>query len=270
MFPRSLAILLVAFATSSPAAVIIDDFSAGAVTLRREVGQPWIFRELQNGLPTASVIGGSRLFSLAARDYFHTGAAGGVTLDIDTASGELDYTNDPGITAVNFEIRYGSIEQPLTANLAMGGNDRLRFGFKWAEFEPIGDQYAFFDVRVQTKHDTLDTSGGGASAIISTEATPFVVDVLFKDMQRGAPYALDFSRVVSISFGSSNGYLPGDFVLDYVIVVPEPTTNAVLGIGAILVGISRRRGGLCMLRVPLAPPVLLFFDATDDVRLRSD
>jgi hypothetical protein len=100
MFPRSLAILLVAFATSSPAAVIIDDFSAGAVTLRREVGQPRIIA-LQSGLPTASVIGGSRSFSLAARDYFHSGAAGGVTLDVDTTSGELDYINDPGITAVN-------------------------------------------------------------------------------------------------------------------------------------------------------------------------
>jgi len=242
MFPRCLAILLVALATSSPAAMIIDDFGAGAVTLRREVGQLRI-TELQSGLPTASVIGGSRSFSLGARDYFGTGASGGVTLNVDTTFGELEYTNDPGITAVNFEIRYGSIDEPLNSNLAMGGNDRLRFGFKWAAFEPTDDRFLAFDVRVETEHDTLGTWGGYGSARIPNQASPFVVDVLFKDIQQGQPYALDFSRVVFLYFGSGNGRLPGDFVLDYVVAVPEPTTNVALGIGAMLVGSSRRRGG---------------------------
>lgn len=228
-------------------AIVIDDFGDGAAAMHREIGDPK-FTNVQSRLDPASVIGGSRLieFHALARPK---GSLGGVSIQVDPDLGQLQYASDPSITAVNLAIRYGSPAQPLNANFAAGGADRIRFEFLSTQLTSGLGNVGHFDVRVVTLHDTLGTWSGGASLIIPSSTTPLSLEIPFTEIQRGQPYALDFSRVVAFDFGSSNGNLFGSFLLDSICTVPEPSTLAIAVVGVALAtwgwrnacGLVRRR-----------------------------
>jgi len=219
------------------AEVLIDDFGDGPITLDRELGESRITAE-QSGLSTDSVIGGSRAFSLRAGDR-NSGATGGVTVEIDPETQSFNYTTDPGITAVNFAVTYGSLDEPLGADLTIGGADRLRFEFASAAFFGYNNK-GYFDIGVRTVNDDHDFWGGGAYVGVPSSDSPFYVDVPFSELQAYQPYALDFSRVISFYFGSANGNIPGNFVLDRIVAVPEPNAVLLGCLGVLLLAWRRR------------------------------
>ena len=224
-------------ATAVHAEVIIDDFGDGSVTLHRELGESVIY-DTQSGLSTDSVIGGSRSIHFGVRDFV-AGATGGATVEIDTIPGVLNYTTDPGMTVANFDIIYGSLNEPLGADLTAEGNDRFRFEFSSAAFSGYNDKGGI-QLIVSTVNDDHEWWSGSAVITIPTSESPFHLDVSFSELQGHQPCALDFSRVISIRYGSSNGYLPGTFILDRIVAVPEPSAVFLGCLGLVFLAWWRR------------------------------
>ncbi len=219
---RLVAMLCVALAAACTShAVLIDDFSDGAASLRREVGDPQI-TDIQTGLSTDSVIGGEREVTLGA-----IGSPGAVTVDIDTDAEQMIYDTDPGVLGVNFFAKYGSIDDPLHVDFTAGGADRIRFEFESASFSVP----ALLDVLLTTQSDVTSTgrTGGSQSIVLTSSDHPFVLDVFldqFSQVER-----MNLADVWSISFGTGNGNLPGSFVLNSVRTIPEPSSVALFGMG---------------------------------------
>lgn len=216
-------------------AVVIDDFSDGSIELRRIIGDP-IGMAAWGLLDRDHVLGEMRTFKFRA--YSPTGALGGTTIAVHADSGKLKYESDPGVTAANLEFSYGPPFQPLFADFTVGGADRLRFQFDFTDFETP----AAFDVRVRTiSYSEVVTWTAIASLQLPNSAVPFSVDLPFSKLQEAQPYLMDFSQVIEFSFGSSNGSLLGEFVLDSITTVPEPATIAIAILAACSVCCVRKR-----------------------------
>lgn len=238
-------VLLIAVVASSAegrAAMMVDNFRDGAVTLQRKLNDPSI-SDTQSGLSIQSTVGGSRTIAFRVRDYAR-GATGGAQIQVDATAGVLESTTDDGITPVNFTVSYGNLAEPLNVDLTGNGADRLRFTFSSADFSSTSGN-GFFDVRIITVNDDFGSWSGSAFITIPSSPSGFYVDALFADIQGGQPYALDFSRVIAIQFGSGNGLLPGSFVLDHVVAVPEPTVFSFLAFGSVILLRRRLLASVC-------------------------
>ena len=107
-------ILALAVTAQIASAVVIDDFSQGALFIQatNNSGQT----VYQNGLDTSDVIGGSR--------SVYAGSVGGsTTAEIDTSAGQFLLTTDSSAFGY-FSLEYGATT-PLGANLTADGSDRF-------------------------------------------------------------------------------------------------------------------------------------------------
>lgn len=180
-------------------AVNVDDFSVGPLDLYALQGQPAASIN-QTGLDTSHVVGGKRFVTLQAIRRSPT-ATGGVHVAVDPSQSEFAYDADPGMTAANFSIQYGKLTDPLHADLAYDGANSLVLDFGFADFEP---GLGYFDL-------VVDTEPGGRYLYfpVTNSPYPFSFVLPFKAFGLGS----NFSDVVSIELGTSNGNLPGDFAL---------------------------------------------------------
>src|SRR4051794_16582208 len=89
------------FVCNSLRAVVIDDFSQGAVTLVDALG-PGSAADLKTGLQGSHTYATARHVTFNAIDPSPFGDTGSVTVQVDTISGgSLKLSADPGLTAAN-------------------------------------------------------------------------------------------------------------------------------------------------------------------------
>lgn len=220
-------IVLVALSVSAHA-IIIDDFSDGAFSASESGVNSWV------GSQAASVLGGERDAGLLIWDnplnrrldlevtggaYYHdsgTNLLGESGLDYD---GRGDETNDVS----PFEVGPGLGSLDL---LAMG--DRIRITFLGNDL-PMNAEAV-----VSTYRQPDDGWSIRDITVAGGQTSSFTVDFLFSDFTGDADFA-DVDRIAFV-FDSSRA---GDFAIDKIEIVPEPTSLVGIGIG--LVAILRRR-----------------------------
>jgi hypothetical protein len=185
-------------ATTVVHATLIDDFSTGPFSLQairyqtKSIGQ--------DDLPTDHVIGGSRFVRFNGLGPM---AQSSVSVGVAEDEGHLHYDADPGSSAANFEIAYGK-NSNLHADLLADGSNSLVYEFDSVNFEPgVG----YFDLKVNTQ-----AGGRYLYAPVHNSSGPTSLILPYWAFNR-APYDANFSDVASISIGTSNGNLRGDFVL---------------------------------------------------------
>jgi hypothetical protein len=209
-----ISLFLTAILIEDAHAILIDDFTQGAVTLSDPVG-PGNASDLKTGLDPAHALATARFVTFNALQI-QTGATGQVTVQVDPSGGGcLRYSPDPGLTAANFFVEYGSTsvgEPTMSLNLLADGADRFSFDF-------VSSQGSSFFM------DFLVTSANGAQAYIYKQfpvsSVPFTTGIVFSELLNSRP-TLDLAHVTQIEFGTSNGNFRGSFALADVRTVPEP------------------------------------------------
>jgi hypothetical protein len=193
-------------------AVTIDDFSQGAVTLVDALG-PGSVTDLKTGLSPAHTAATARRVSFNAIDPSPFGSTGSVTVKVDTANGgSLKLMPDPGLTAANFFISYGTTSLGLPAmslNLLAGGADRLILNFGYT-IPDATSQFASFHM------DILFRSSNGQTystfPLFPNSSTPFSFEMPFSEIKSRQPN-LDLANITGLTFGTSNGTMQGEFEL---------------------------------------------------------
>jgi hypothetical protein len=200
--PHAIIVLIalqIVIAGRSVLAITIDDFAAGPFSI--EVVRSETESTTVSGLPPDHTLGGSRYVTLRGSG---PSPQSSVRVTVDTAAGEFRYNADPGATAVNFVVRYGHTSS-LQANLLSDGANALVFDFAFANFESGGGN---FDI-------VVDTEPGSRYLYVpvSNSSSPFSLVLPFRAFSTGRSGA-NFANVSSISFGTGNGNLRGDFTLN--------------------------------------------------------
>lgn len=202
MLGRSAAIILVAYlavVVARPAsAVVIDDFSAGPLSLEAIRYQPKSVTV--SSLPVDQTVGGSRAVGLSA---LGPTAASSVRVSVDTDASEFRYDADPGATAANFLVRYGTT-QNLQANLLADGANAIVFDFAFANFESGGGN---FDLQLVTQPGSRYLYWP-----IANSTVPFSLVVPYRAFTSSSG-SVNLANVSSFSWGTGNGNLRGDFSL---------------------------------------------------------
>jgi hypothetical protein len=204
----------------SEAAILIDDFSVGPITLSRTGATP--ATATQTGLDPAHVLGGSRDIAI--------GYDGGAvqTLTIDTTVGELVTSSAPSLAY--YRIRYGSEANPLHLNLGSGA-DR-----------------AILVEATDLPAPTIVLISAGANASVG----PNHVGVTQRSLPVGTAYLISMSVFQNYNFGAFDPTAitsiqifavrqSGTARLTRISIVPEPGCAALLACAGIAFGRPMRR-----------------------------
>ncbi len=207
------------FVTYSCSALVIDDFRSGPLTLQvtNLTGQT----VLQNGLPTTSVIGGSRSVYGGT-----TGRDSAIEL-IDTTTGRFNFFNysDFGY----FKLTYGSAASPLGINLTSGGNNSFELSI--ADMTP-GLWRGIFDFKVDTGAGFKRYGFGGDLAKLNGSGDLIIPFSSFPgaDMTQVRVIEIDVARLEPTFH----------FALDSIRAVPEPSIVVFLASGLATLVYSRK------------------------------
>jgi hypothetical protein len=206
--------------TNPSRALVIDDFNSGPLTLQvtNLSGQT----VLQNGLPTTSVIGGSRLV------YGGTTGRDLAVESIDTTAGRFNFINysDFGY----FRLTYGSLASPLGMDLTLGGNHSFELSI--ADLTP-GLGRGNFDFKVDTGTGFIRARFG---ADLFGLNGPGNVIIPFSSF---AGADMTHVRVIEIEVGRFEPTF--HIAIDSITTVPEPSIVACLSAGLATLFYSRRR-----------------------------
>jgi hypothetical protein len=228
--PFAFGILCAAWTSVASAALIIDDFDTGPISLTRS-SFPAV-TELQTALDPNHVIGGSRQISI--NGHF---ADFGQSLTVDATQGHLKaYGPNNG----DIRVSYGA-QAPLNLNLAALSGHFLRI-------EGIGNPLTLWP----SMPYIIFTSQNGGSALYGVAGpahTPIPGGAAF-EIPLSSPGALQGNPDLTHITGIQIQYVEPtpERILTLVAIVPEPTSLVLLAAAAPLVwlGVSRRRK-------PLAP-----------------
>ena len=189
-------LLITTFVNRTLLAITIDDFSAGSFSI--EVLRYETESATQIGLPTTNTLGGSRFVTL---NGLGPTPQSSVRVSVDSAFTEFRYDADPGSTAANFRIVYGSATN-LQANLLADGTNSIVFDFAFADFE---SGVGYFDISVTTQ-----PGGRYLYVPVVNSASPFSLVLPYRAFETGYPGA-NFADVSKLTIGTGNGNLRGEF-----------------------------------------------------------
>lgn len=205
---------LLAYAMCSPGlAVVIDDFSQGAIDLQSD-GTPFHkIEQVQTGLDPAHVIGGVRRLQLQEGSRFDVTLPDNVSLTVDTAGdGRLVHEADGGLRAINTYLTYNGVtelqqngDSNLLVDLAPDGENALVFHFEHTMFQGHGGSTnGFLDITLRS-----DSTPGNEYMYVRlpSSPTPFSIALDFSLL------TIDPTRLTWLSFGTGNGNLPGSLAL---------------------------------------------------------
>jgi hypothetical protein len=205
-------ICLALLLSSSAGALVIDDFASGPLLLQTTnyPGLPIV----QTGLPTFSVIGGSRFVRASA-------VFGGIaTAEINTNSGTFNFSTDANSSGY-FTLTYGGVLSPL-GNLTSGGNDRFQIAI--AEMTSGLLYRGLFDFSVDTRsgwktyHFEQD---------ISKLTSPGNITIPFANF-----VGADMTQVIAIQIDAGRTPRSSLIAFDSIITtIPEPSALIVFTVG---------------------------------------
>jgi len=177
---------------------------------------------LQNGLPTSSVIGGSR--------SVYAGTTGGdsAVATIETSTGLFNFRtySDFGY----FKLTYGSAVSPLGINLASGGNNSFELSI--ADLTP-GLWRGSFDFKVDTGGGFKSYGFGGDLAKLNGSGNLIIPFSSFT----GA----DMTQVRVIEIDVARFEPTFHIAFDSITTIPEPSTVALLASGLATLVCARKR-----------------------------
>ncbi|MEO0531298.1 MAG: hypothetical protein AAF266_12095 [Planctomycetota bacterium] len=177
--------------------VVIDDFTAGPITVTTNGDRFDEVFATQDGLPTDQVASGGRDFRVQQRDEV-------ISLAVDPSDGGRLIYQSGGLSGINTFLNYVAAE-PI--DLAPSGENALVLSFESTafdfEFFPGRNTLGFLDL-------TIDSPSGGSYDYIAvrSSAEPFNLAIPFSLLGRFDPRA--FTR---LQLGTSNGNLHGSFAL---------------------------------------------------------
>ena len=218
-------LFLAEFGACGSAAVVIDNFQVGSITVAR-LGDTVAGAE-QSGLEPASVLGGRR--SIVVGEY----GTSEQTLTIDAAAGQMSFVT--GDTHGYFDIAYGSPANPLNLDLLADGANAFALTYDPTPEKPrIGVM-----VVSATGTSTIGTySAGVYSETLADGSTRFVLpfDQFLADV--------DFQNVEQIVLSSSRFSPQSQVMLSELITVPEPATITCIGLLGVAAFRPRQRRAL--------------------------
>ena len=209
--------LIVGSTAAARANLVIDSFASGAVTVSATEYGSTDGIELQNNLPTAETVGGTRYIRVQSigDDQDLTPA----TATIDTADQSLRFDSSPS-TFGYLTLTYGS-ESPLAADLTADGGNRFAIDFSEVDEFSRG----LINLRVMSGNGTLDTVSFGQEffAISNSGSSAGRVSVPFAEFN-----GLDFTDIASVTLDFGRIEAGQGFTIDRIAVVPEPTTSMLI------------------------------------------
>lgn len=197
---------------STLSAVTIDDFSVGPLDIVSPLGAPPIHVS-QTDLDQAHVISGIRSFGMNVIAGPGGGGDGNVRVTIDPARSVFEYHADFDLTAANFALVYGDLDDDTPFDLTADDANAIVVDFASADFDESsglglgGLLYVIVESGVGQQ-----ATYSGIGTIVEDSTLPFSLVFPFRQFARRAPNA-DFSQVTRVSLNAPNGYLFGDFTL---------------------------------------------------------
>ena len=182
-------------------AVVIDDFSAGSITVVTNGVQFNTATAAQTDLPTEHAVLGGRSFTAQQ-------VSSVVSLSVDT-TGDGRFIYEAPVSGINTSVRYLS---STPVDLTSGGANHIVLRFASASFDPPPNRTpaaGFIDFNVSSLNGSR-----GAYLRINNSATPFNIAVPFSLLGAGSPTGFNPAQFRGLSFGTGNGNLDGTFVLD--------------------------------------------------------
>jgi hypothetical protein len=139
-----------------------------------------------------------------------------VSMSVNSSGGgSFIYDGAPNRSATNFVLRYdGGSTTPPGMNVDLGTNDVLAIDFASANFSP---GFGSFDIQLVSNNGGVSGFHSGFVRVNNSD-TPFTL--LFP--LTGAGSTLDIHHLIRLDIGTSNGNLPGSFVISSIRAVPEP------------------------------------------------
>ncbi len=207
------------------AALVIDDFTQGGLTLLHATNYPGT-TQLQMGLDSSVTIGGTRLVSVGAVGYI--GSSGLATASIDPIKGRFHFNANAGLGY--FKLDYGSVT-PLNLDLTGGNN---RFELEFVDTTPNAN-FSLFYVRVksggawfnyQIQNDLAQALGGNTFGTLSVPFSKFL--------------GVNFAAVQAIELDASRVPQGVHLAIESFTVVPEPSAAMLLLLAPVLMRFIRR------------------------------
>ena len=221
MRPLIPTLLLSVIFTNSTAAIVIDDFSEGLMSITAPV-YSGTYSDTVFGLDPNHVAGEARFISFNTIDPFPAGDTGSVTVETDPNDGVLRYLPDPGLAAANLHVAYGQTGLGLPAmslDFLADGAERLSIDFNHTSAVFGMNPFFALDIVVVTS-----SAGFYSYSIVPQSDYPFTLDIPFVDMLAASP-TLDLTEVVELQFGTGNGNLRGEVELSKVYTSATPVSG---------------------------------------------
>lgn len=213
--------------TGPASALVIDDFSQGAIsiTATNVTGQTVV----ENGLDPSSALGGSR--------SIYVGSLSQAAANVDTAKGRFNFRADASFGY--FTLDWGSVT-PLNLNLTTGGNNEFVLNF--VDVTPVTYPGLFyFRVKSGNIWAAYDFSGDFHNAF--NTQTFGTLTIPFSQFVRA-----DLTQVSAIELVVDRFQPVSALSIDSIITaVPEPTAPTLLGLASLL-SLSFRRKGKPLIR----------------------
>jgi hypothetical protein len=209
------------------AAITIDDYSVGPITVTKTVQNAGA-SALQSGLDPSHVLGGSRSINVGG-----SGGLVGQSLTINSASERLVFTVPQGSDSYGyFDIGYGSLANPLNLDLSQS--------HKALQIIMLGTPARMPGIALYSAHGI-----GGPSifhpdaSVVSRPDGAVVATFPMSSITIGAGF--DISAITHVNLGVGRYHSSGSplQILDFS-VVPEPTNFALTAIGVALIYRPRR------------------------------
>jgi hypothetical protein len=205
-------------ATTTARALVIDDFTQGALSLSAtNLGGPTL---VQTGLNPASVLGGTR--------SVHLSSLGLATVSTDPIKGRFRFTAHQSFSYLR--LGWGTVT-PLNVNLRADGSHQFRF--ELTDSSPTFTGFFFLQVKsgnnwfyTDIKPDITSALNGQSYGVMNIPYTRFA--------------GVDFTAVQAIELSAARATAGQHLQFDFISTVPEPSALALIGL-ALGIGLWRRR-----------------------------